>query len=541
MSCLSTCSIEGCKHFFGTMGNSLWAARPSDTDIRYDDQASDNLLDQSPVWSTYNGFWGPHEFTYISDFNSDEGGSFRQPELYNLTSGIGWPYKRDVFQGYRQVIVDGSRFTSRTFMFYEPAPKEFCEQDVPPGTVNVVGTNKQDPTNTTAACGVNGNVVIDQTFTVSSYERNGEAIAFWSTIGPVYGGRGGRNPPGVTSFAKPVVDDALFTYFSFDIPGYPMVFSNTETFLQQGDSIASFGSGTSARGLPSQYNSFIYSATKMKDDEQEFQKQLLQAYKDHNITDDEIPSWLKEGKEIPSCLAEGFGGCPTEDDYCGPDGIDPSCTTSPYQDPPRSMKPGAIAGFTIAAIVVVAIIGLFLHHRAIKKQKKRMRKQFAQQVAKRVDLHGSVSQLNPTDLLAEFNRIDKLQGGTSDGFISREELWTFVSSGKAGEISEKDFDLLFDSMDTRNRGKVNFVDFCAFMSTCSEEVHELANEKGGKNKQEMLRTASMRLSSKPVTRLIEVDVDEEATEGNDGTTPAKDIKALQHMHGLKKTAEVIDA
>ena len=197
-------------------------------------------------------------------------------------------------------------------------------------------------------------------------------------------------------------------------------------------------------------------------------------------------------------------------------------------------------GFSlIELLVVVAIIGLFLHHYAIKKQKKRMRKQFAQQVAKRVDLRGSVSQLNPTDLLAEFNRIDKVQGGTSDGFISREELWAFVSSGKAGEISEKDFDLLFDSMDTRNRGKVNFVDFCAFMSTCSEEVHELANEKKG-GKEEMLRTASMRLSSKPVTRLIEVDVNEEATEeGNDGA-PAKDIKALQHMHGLKKTAEVID-
>jgi hypothetical protein len=49
----------------------------------------------------------------------------------------------------------------------------------------------------------------------------------------------------------------------------------------------------------------------------------------------------------------------------------------------------------------------------------------------------------------------------------------------------------------------------------------------------------MRLSSKPVTRLIEVDVNEEETEGNDGT-PAKDLKALQHMHGLKKTAEMID-
>jgi hypothetical protein len=31
----------------------------------------------------------------------------------------------------------------------------------------------------------------------------------------------------------------------------------------------------------------------------------------------------------------------------------------------------------------------------------------------------------------------------SDGFSSREELWEFVSSDKAGEMSEKDFNLLF--------------------------------------------------------------------------------------------------
>jgi Ca2+-binding EF-hand superfamily protein len=85
--------------------------------------------------------------------------------------------------------------------------------------------------------------------------------------------------------------------------------------------------------------------------------------------------------------------------------------------------------------------------------------------------------LNPTDLLAEFERIDTgLKGGTSDGFISREELGEFVSSGKAGEMSERDFNLLFDSMDIKGRGKVNFVEFCAFMSSCGKEIQELAKE-----------------------------------------------------------------
>jgi hypothetical protein len=117
---------------------------------------------------------------------------------------------------------------------------------------------------------------------------------------------------------------------------------------------------------------------------------------------------------------------------------------------------------------------------------KRLRKQFAQQVARHVDLRAYVSQLNPTDLLAEFERIDTgVKGETSDGFISREELWEFMSSGKAEEMSERDFNLVIDSMDIKGRGKVNFVEFCAFMSSCGEVIQELAKEeKAGGNRQQ---------------------------------------------------------
>ena len=162
----------------------LYTERPSDTDIRYDPHASDNLIDQSPIWGSYQGFWGPINFSYISNTN-DEGGTFRQPALYNLTSKVGWPYKRDVFRGFLQVIVDGSRFTFRSFVFYPPAPLDFCAQEVPPGMANVVGINNKDPANTTAVCGLNGNTFSDERFAVSSYERNGEAIVFWSAVGPV--------------------------------------------------------------------------------------------------------------------------------------------------------------------------------------------------------------------------------------------------------------------------------------------------------------------------------------------------------------------
>jgi hypothetical protein len=525
------------------MGNSLWRERPSDTDVRYDPDASDNLVDQAPIWAYYDESYSAVNFTYITDTN-DEGGTFRQPDFYNLTSGSGWPYERGVFGGFRMMIIDGSRLRDVMIYFYPPAPVDFCEQDVPAGMANVVGSNKNDPTNTTAVCGLNGNVVFSEVFGVSSYDRNGEVNYFWSGMGPIYGGgSSGPLPPGFSGFAKPVGIDAVYTHSVYAIPGAGavMTYSDTDSILRQGDVVkGSFGTGTSAAGFPVQYNTYIYSTGRLND-QTSFLEQIQQALKTYNITEDDVPAWMKNGGEstVPSCISKAFGGCPAEEDYCGPNGVDPSCTASPYQNPPVSMKPGPIAGFTILAIFVVAIIGYFFHRRSVKSQKKRLRKQFAQQIAKRVDLRGSISQLTPTDLLAEFKRIDQsVKGGTSDGFISREELWEFVSSGKAGEMSEKDFNLLFDSMDIKGRGKVNFVEFCAFMSSCGEEIHELAKEeKEGYSRDEKLDAASRRISTR---KLDGGGQQEDALAGNSSPAKSKNMSAVKWMHGTEAKAQVID-
>ena len=158
---------------------------------------------------------------------------------------------------------------------------------------------------------------------------------------------------------------------------------------------------------------------------------------------------------------------------------------------------------------------LFSSNRGVKS----LCKQFAQQVARRVALRASVSQLNPMDLLAESERIDTgVKGGTSEGSISREELWEFVSSVKAGEMSERNFNLLFDSMDIKGRGNVNFVELCAFMSSCGKEIQELAKEeKAGGNRDEKLNAASRRISK----RKLEVEQEDESLYKHDARIHAK--------------------
>ncbi|KAL7528881.1 hypothetical protein ACHAWF_002750 [Thalassiosira exigua] len=444
-------------------------------------------------------------YTYISDPNV-EGGTPREPELYNLTSGAGWPYTRNVFTGYRRVTVEGSRYRTQTILFYPPAPAEFCAREVPAGMANAVGTNKDDPANTTAVCGANGNTVYMEGFSASSYDRDGKAVGVWSSMGPVYSSYAGPSLPGSRSYAEPVGSDALFAYTAYAVPGMAVTFSDTETFLRgEGGAITgAFGTGSSAREREggTEYNTFIYEMEK-DDEEAAFLEKVRSAYGEFNIAEDEIPDWVKDGRPMPKCLAVDYGGCPTEEVYCGENGMDPGCTASPYQEPSASMKPGAIAGFCILAIVVVAAICYSFHRRSVAKQRKHLRKEFALQVTKRIDLRGSVSQLNPDDLAAEFKRIDRgTKGGSSDGFISRDELWEFISSGKAGEMSERDFNALFDAMDIKGRGKVNFVEFCAYMSSCSDEIREVAGEGKGEGRMsadERLEAASMKLSQRKLT------------------------------------------
>ena len=453
-------------------------------------------------------------FSYFSDL--DEGGVPRPPALYNVATRVGWPYKRDTFTGFQRVIVSGSRVTTQQILIYGPAPPEFCAQSVSEGMANVVGFDPTDPNNTTAVCGVNGNVVYMERFSVATYERDGRANIVWNSQGPVFSPfSGASKAPGQVAYEEPVSGDAVFSYVHIPIPNAPLTFGNTATFTDEDFSFA-FGSGNSAQVGPSggeddaSRNSFLFSMPRAAD-ESAFRTAILQGFRDANIVESEIPSWILNANEpIPDCMFSELSGgnCPSEEFFCSEQANDPSCTESTYQEPSASMKPGAIAGFCILGLVFAGVIGYVLHKRAIKRQKKRLRKVFAQQVAKRVDLRGSVSQLNPEDLAAEFKRIDTgiKEGGSADGFISKAELWEFVGTGKAGEISQKDFDALFDAMDTKGRGKVNFVEFAAFMSTCSDEVREIvADEKarsggaGGRgstgSSAARLHSASMRLST----------------------------------------------
>jgi Ca2+-binding EF-hand superfamily protein len=197
---------------------------------------------------------------------------------------------------------------------------------------------------------------------------------------------------------------------------------------------------------------------------------------------------VPEARRIPlplegeACLS---GGCPTEEDWCK---TDPECSESPYQEPDASVKSGAIAGFTVAGIVLL-IAGLYaLHVIKSRQQKQRYKTKFAKRIAGNIDRTKSMRQLTPEALGREFKKIDSEHPG---GNITKDGLWKFLSTGKAGDISESDFNSLFAAIDLDNNGTVDFLEFCTFMGQCSDEYRF---ERGNLNRGSMADRASRRFT-----------------------------------------------
>jgi Ca2+-binding EF-hand superfamily protein len=214
------------------------------------------------------------------------------------------------------------------------------------------------------------------------------------------------------------------------------------------------------------------------DSAEEWIQAVQEAYVAYNVPEARRNTLPMEGE----CLTRA---CPTEEDWCK---TDPECSESTYQEPDASVKSGAIAGFTVAGIVLL-IAGLYaLHVIKSRQQKQRYKTKFAKRIAGNIDRTKSMRQLTPEALGREFKKIDSEHPG---GNITKEGLWKFLSTGKAGDISESDFNSLFAAIDLDNNGTVDFLEFCTFMGQCSDEYRF---ERGNLNRGSVAERASRRFT-----------------------------------------------
>jgi hypothetical protein len=145
----------------------------------------------------------------------------------------------------------------------------------------------------------------------------------------------------------------------------------------------------------------------------------------------------------------------------------------------------------ILGVVVSIGAGLFVSYRVkLKRQKKRFRKRFVQQIARNINI-GPSPDCIPLDKLAE----EVQYIGDKDGMITKEKLLRWMLDVKLEFISDRDFDALWAAMDHKNKGEVCAIDFFVFLSACGHEFEEVYQEQMAMPKTERIKWAAHRLSN----------------------------------------------
>ena len=418
-------------------------------DPRYNPAVSFNLSESHSLYDEWSGYWiGTYE-----SFAPD--GQPRQPSPFDPVTKRGLPYALNKpFLGFANKTVDGTRLYWHIAVIYDPADVSFCESDLPEGLTNVIGNG---------TCGINGHAAAIDVLGTGTYEKDGTADIFWWTNGQ------GTGPAILdNSFAKPVNDHTMF--ISAGYPGqllwsHTQQITNTEGNRLSGSaSFVQFVDGGSDDGISWHMN---YKQRKVT--EEEWLAELGKAYTNSNVLEEERLTIPLEGPCLRTwdCPIESSTWCDAGDPNVG------ACpgNVSPYVEPDVPMKPGAVAGFTILGLVVGSVLVYFAWRHTMRKKKARYQRLFVHRIAEEIKFNptGSIKS-SEEDLIRAFKKI----GASEDGYIGKEELRAFLSSEcisgtKESEkaISDSDLNALFAALDPKGRGRVNFLDFCTFLSECN--------------------------------------------------------------------------
>ena len=434
----------------GKCGTALYEACSLGTvDPRYNPDVSFNLSTSHPLYAEWSGYWIGTAESFAPD------GQPRQPSPFDPATKRGLPYGLNKpFLTFVNKTIIGTRLHWHIAAIYDPADATFCESDIPEGLTNVIGNG---------TCGINGHAAAIDVLGTSTYEKDGTADIFWWTNGQ------GTGPAILeNSFLKPVNDYTMF--ISAGLPSQ-LLWSHTQQITNSGGnrlsgsaSFVQFVDGGDDEGISWHMN---YKQRKVP--EEEWLEELSQAYANSNVLADERLTIPLEGPCLRTwdCPIESSTWCEAGDpnvEAC-PDNI------SPYVEPDVPMKPGAVAGFTILGLMVGAVLGYFAWRHAMRKKKARYQRLFVHRIAKEIKFNptGSIKS-SEEDLIQAFKKIDV----SEDGYIEKEELRAFLSSeSMTGSgtidkaiISDSDLNALFAALDPNGRGKVNFLDFCTFLSEC---------------------------------------------------------------------------
>jgi hypothetical protein len=162
----------------------------------------------------------------------------------------------------------------------------------------------------------------------------------------------------------------------------------------------------------------------------------------------------------------------------------------PPQPPVLAISIGEIVGIVTAVVVLVVTIFSFWHCHKLKKQERRYKKRFVQQIARNIDIGPSPGHIQPEKLAQQILHI-----GQGKGIIRKDDLAKWMDDIKMDFISKKDFDALWHAMDVDETGDVDPVEFIVFLSACGPEFEKVYNSLENMSKLERLKLAARRLTN----------------------------------------------
>jgi hypothetical protein len=366
-------------------GGSLTKPCLSETDTRYDANFPKSIVEQESNWKQFEGLWK------VVGKNFEDEAVPAQPKPYfpgNYEWGV--PYAQSEYVTFSNFTLDGSRAVLTSYSLYGPAPESFCNQTFNPPFQNIIGSG---------VCGVNGIVLAVGQYGTSTHENRGDLEMFRVSYSALPGNSiVDLIPSGQLSWI-----DSSTLWGSNTVDGIfsqnnPFVFLDNNTALLNQNVIDLVRSVRQGAAL----------ARMIRMEESEWITAIKEAYIEHNIQEiDRLPVPFQTFTLDPASY-------PTEEEWCGGIGNDPTCTISPYQEPNAELKTGAIAGFVIFGLVVLFGLLYALHRHIIAEQERRIKERFIRGIARNISITPTAGALSHEKLVEEFQHIDKDKGGTID-------------------------------------------------------------------------------------------------------------------------------
>lgn len=154
------------------------------------------------------------------------------------------------------------------------------------------------------------------------------------------------------------------------------------------------------------------------------------------------------------------------------------------------LSSGAIVGIVVGTVIAVAIPSYIWYVAKLKRQEKRYKRRFVQQIARNISIGPRPGSIPPGKLFEQILHI-----GKGKGTINKEDLSNWMLDIKMDFISDRDFEKLWNAIDLHGTGEVDAVEFIVFMSACGPEFERVYREQENMPKSERLKLAARRLST----------------------------------------------